>query len=321
MKISIIIPAYNAAYYLHECIGSIVVQNDIDYEIIVVNDGSTDHTESILRSIQKETKQLIYFTINNSGQSSARNYGAKRASGDFLLFVDADDKIESNTLSILRNVLDGHLVDMVFFNGSAFYDDVSLCNDHSFDYIRPTRYYNKEIDLFTFAKETIKNGEFIAQPCLYIFKRSMFLNNEFYPGIIHEDNLFTATLMLNHKAKCYVTEESLYLRRVRMESTMTTKKSNKNIQGYVTCGREITELKKINSFTLNCVVDRLSFIWFKESILINKYYQLDMLDYIKDEIKRSKVNFFVKYLLCNDYLLEILIKFINKIKSYKKVVS
>lgn len=101
-KISIIIPAYNSSQYLKECINSCLHQTFEDYEIIVLNDGSTDDTIYIMNSILKNSEKIILVSKDkNEGLVCARQTALKYAKGEFVFFVDADDTIEPDTLQRL----------------------------------------------------------------------------------------------------------------------------------------------------------------------------------------------------------------------------
>lgn len=93
MKISIIVPVYNAERYLRNCLDAIQIQSYKDIEILLVNDGSTDCSESICMEYVRKDYRFRYYKINNHGVSYARNYGINRATGEYLCFVDADDFI------------------------------------------------------------------------------------------------------------------------------------------------------------------------------------------------------------------------------------
>ena len=88
--ISVIIPTHNYKKYISEAISSVLRQTYADYEIIVVDDGSTDGTGEI---IEKNFPDVRYFYIPNQGVSKARNYGIRRARGEFIAFLDADDQL------------------------------------------------------------------------------------------------------------------------------------------------------------------------------------------------------------------------------------
>lgn len=105
VKMSVIVPAYNAEKYLERCLDSLVNQDlpSDEYEVIVVNDGSTDRTEEILSGYSERFLNFHCVTVENGGVSRARNYGCREAKGKYFLFVDADDWIQSN---VLRHIYD-----------------------------------------------------------------------------------------------------------------------------------------------------------------------------------------------------------------------
>lgn len=121
VKLSIIIPVYNVQNYIDDCIKSIVEQNADNVEIILVNDGSTDHSGekcdywkdqySFIRAVHKE----------NGGPSSARNAGIESAAGDYILFVDSDDKIEKGSLEAIQRCISESYADHIFLKGKKYY--------------------------------------------------------------------------------------------------------------------------------------------------------------------------------------------------------
>jgi len=114
MKVSVIIPVYNQDVLVKRCLDSIPKRSDI--EIIVINDGSTDNTLSVLNEYKKEYSKLKIITYkNNKGVSHARNRGIDRAIGKYIIFIDSDDYIEPDVFNdIVDNDLD--FVDIVFYN-------------------------------------------------------------------------------------------------------------------------------------------------------------------------------------------------------------
>lgn len=97
-KISIIIPCYNQALYLEETCNSIINQTHTNWEALIINDGSTDNTETVALKICENDSRFKYFYKNNGGLSSARNLGIENATGDFIQFLDSDDLIEPSKL-------------------------------------------------------------------------------------------------------------------------------------------------------------------------------------------------------------------------------
>src|SRR5699024_6933853 len=93
-KVSVIVPVYNVEKYIEKCIQTLVNQTLQDLEIIIVNDGSTDNSEKIIKKYKKEYKNIIYVTKENGGLSSARNFGLLYATGEYVAFLDSDDYVD-----------------------------------------------------------------------------------------------------------------------------------------------------------------------------------------------------------------------------------
>lgn len=105
-KVSIVVPCYNQAQYLDECLKSVLAQTYQDWECIIVNDGSPDNTEEVAQKwIEKDSRFKYLFQVNN-GVSSARNYGIKNAVGAWILPLDADDKIGERYLKLAAENFD-----------------------------------------------------------------------------------------------------------------------------------------------------------------------------------------------------------------------
>ncbi|MCR5742966.1 MAG: glycosyltransferase family 2 protein [Lachnospiraceae bacterium] len=107
MKVSVIIPAYNAEKTLDKCLESVTNQTHRDLEIIVVNDGSTDQTESVVDRFRERDDRIKYFAQKNSGVSHARNVGLDAAYGETVMFVDSDDYIEPDMVECFLQMYDG----------------------------------------------------------------------------------------------------------------------------------------------------------------------------------------------------------------------
>ncbi len=103
MKYSVIIPVYNSEKTIKKCIDSITSQNRTDVEIIIINDGSTDESESLCKALQREHNNIIYMYKENGGVSSARNSGLSVAKGKYVMFVDSDDYVDSACFDVLDN--------------------------------------------------------------------------------------------------------------------------------------------------------------------------------------------------------------------------
>lgn len=107
VKLSIIVPAYNAEKYLPDCLNSILANTYRDFEILLIDDGSVDGTGEICDRFQRENTQIKVFHTENRGLPSARNLGIENASGQFIGFVDADDLVSPNMFGALVGAMDG----------------------------------------------------------------------------------------------------------------------------------------------------------------------------------------------------------------------
>lgn len=96
--ISIIVPVYNSENYIKKCLKSLLEQTESNYEIIVIDDGSTDKSKSVCVELQKKSNKIKLYSQDNAGVSNARNYGISQAIGDYVMFVDSDDWIEPDLL-------------------------------------------------------------------------------------------------------------------------------------------------------------------------------------------------------------------------------
>lgn len=186
MKLSIVIPVYNVEQYLRECLDSCLEQ-DIDsseYEIITVNDGSTDDSLAILEEYAQKYNNIILVNQENLSASVARNKGIELAKGEYIWFVDSDDKIEKNCLS---KVVDGHTEDIVMFGGYYQYNEQKI----SPVLIHETYLKNILLDTTSFEKDVV--SILPLTPWMYLFKRNFLLENQlrYVPGIYFEDVIFT----------------------------------------------------------------------------------------------------------------------------------
>lgn len=116
LKVSIVMPAYNNEKDIRNSIKSVIEQTYPNWELIIVNDGSSDNTYSICQEYAKEDKRIKVYTQCNKGPSAARNEALKKISGDLLMFVDADDTLVKNALSILVPYFDNSLIDLCIYS-------------------------------------------------------------------------------------------------------------------------------------------------------------------------------------------------------------
>lgn len=150
--ISVLIPAYNAAKTIHRCLDSVLGQTIKDLEIIIVNDGSKDDTLQILQSYALKDKRIIVIDQPNSGVAAARNAVLRRAQGEFILYIDADDWIEPVMLERLLYLSEGADIVMCSSDHAEKPDDV-LCADK-----QELESWNHERQLYEFMQHKRLTG-------------------------------------------------------------------------------------------------------------------------------------------------------------------
>lgn len=130
MRFSVLIPVYNVEQYLRQCIDSIINQHYHDYEVIIVDDGSTDNSGKICDEYEQAYPNIVrVIHKQNQGLISARRVGIQQAKGDYCIFVDSDDYVSENLFSELSLFIDSHDVDMVIYS-FTYFDGETLGKTH-----------------------------------------------------------------------------------------------------------------------------------------------------------------------------------------------
>lgn len=236
--LSIIIPVYNTAQYIGECLDSILQSDISETEIICIDDGSSDASPSILRRYASTHPEIKAYTTPHAGISAVRNYGLAKARGRYIQFVDSDDKLTPDTISALITVMEREWLDVCFFGAQSFYESPQLKEKYPVyekNYTRQHRYPGVR-SAAALYEDLNCHGEWRVCVTMQVFRRE-FLNRygiTFREGIIHEDNLFTfETTVLAQRAMCL--PDNFYLRRIREGSIMTKKVTFENALGYIAC--------------------------------------------------------------------------------------
>lgn len=171
MLFSVIVPMYNASKSIRLCLESILRQNFDDYEVIIINDGSTDDSESICREIANGNDKVLLYNFENGGVGKARRRGIQRARGDFLIFVDVDDFISPDLLKTLSGIIRLHDdVEVIRYYANLINDDED--KDH--------QRYNSDVNLnipmkgFDALRAWTNLGKKYALYWLFAFKATLF---------------------------------------------------------------------------------------------------------------------------------------------------
>ena len=206
--VSIIIPVYNVEMYLKRCLDSVLVQTYEKYEVIIVNDGSTDGSLEICKRYSENYEKINFYNQTNQGVSEARNLGLSKAKGELVCFIDADDFVSDIYIETLY---------MNMVNENA---DISMCNstresvfDENGD--SKTMKWDNENAIMQF----LQNEKFDATVGGKLFKKSVLRNLRFEKIKIGEDQIFLFQALENSQSVVY-SDVRLYCYFVRPFSAM-----------------------------------------------------------------------------------------------------
>jgi glycosyltransferase len=202
MLFSIIIPVYNVEKYLNQCIDSVLAQEFTDYEVILVDDGSTDGSSAICDEYVQKYNQIKVIHKTNGGLSDARNFGIKEAQGDYLIFLDSDDFWNGATILYeINKIIKKENPDLIITGYTLYFSehnkklstDFSLVKELTTDFIKDS-YYLVNNNIY----------EFLA--CNKIVKRNIIINN----NIFFPKGKFSEDMPWNYKLVDYIKRYALY---------------------------------------------------------------------------------------------------------------
>ena len=227
--ISVIVPVYNVEEYLEECLESIRKQTYQDIEVILVNDGSTDGSQAICEHFCQTDNRFRLINQKNQGQSVARNRGVKESIGEYIMFVDSDDVINTSVLEVLLPYMKTD-VDIVECRSSINKEEFFLNRTSTIVFEGNA----KEAILNCIVSEDVKFCVFTK-----LYRREIVEKVPFLEGYIYED-VFTGINYLKHIRKIIVVDLAGYYYRVRPNSTMTQAFNEKNLD-IITVGNKLIE--------------------------------------------------------------------------------
>ena len=217
-KLSIIVPVYGVEKYIDKCLNSLVKQSLKEIEIIVVNDGTKDNSQKIIdKYVKKYPDKIKSYIKENGGQGSARNYGLKKASGEYIGYVDSDDFVEKDMYKKLYNKAKENNYDIV------------VCGNYNVS----EDYQNKNIDAFINNYNTDLENIFFGKMAVWnkIYKRDILIKNklEFKEKVWYEDLAFTLKAIMNSNTFAFI-DEPLYDYLIREGSIMNNSNVQRNLE-------------------------------------------------------------------------------------------
>lgn len=254
-KISIVIPVYNSAAYLSDCLDSVLNQTHKNIEIICVNDGSTDSSPDILKQYAEKDDRIIILNQENKGQGAARNHAYSFVTGKYVLFLDSDDYIDKQLCQKSYEVAEKHTADVVLFFYQRTFENYGC--DNLFNRIQMdggsritlddiTGHYKDRLceKVLRSGIESVKIKDILfyaPSSSTKLWNASFLLGNKIYfpEGIYYEDLALNFEAMACSPVICII-PEILYWYRLNFKST-TLKYTKKSIQDWGKCFSTIKE--------------------------------------------------------------------------------
>ncbi|MEW8956833.1 glycosyltransferase family 2 protein [Clostridium sp.] len=219
IDISIVIPAYNIENYISRSLDSIINQGFQNFEVLVVNDGSKDNTEKIVRAYEDRDTRIKLINKPNGGVSSARNLGLKKSTGKYIMFIDGDDWIEPKTLESLYKRVEEEEADIALCDFYYDYDNEKL------EYATDLKV--KNIKGKDYAKKILTEEAYM---CIWnkVFKRDIFLKNHIdFPEDISLGEDFITLVKIALNVNKVVKVDEAFIHYIQREGSITKVLNNK----------------------------------------------------------------------------------------------
>lgn len=284
-KTSVIVPIYNAEKYLARCLDSILIQADENVELILINDGSTDKSEEIIKTYLGKYKSSIkYIKKENSGVANSRNVGLEKATGEYIIFVDSDDYIEKDLFKKLEQYMN-QSIDIIKYKAIIETEEEEKIGQ----YEGPT--FDTTSGEEAFSKLCF-DDEMVDALWVYAYKRELFIKNKlkFMKDADHEDFGLIPLIIL--KAKTFISTNIQGYHYVQSRNSVTrTKDYTKTVKKvFDTLLHYDNMIKEIEYYQISQKAKENVKIFYTNSILlrINDLQKKDRKKFIK-EIKKRKM--------------------------------
>ena len=276
-KISVIIPVYNTEKYIEKCLESLAKQTMQDFEVIIVNDGSTDNSKKVIKDYMKNSNlDIRYLEKENGGLASARNYGVEKALGKYISFLDSDDYLDKNLFSNLEKYIDED-IDLIKFKMKTVDEEgnvIEKLDGPVFNVCSGEEGY----------KKLCTTDKYMDPACIYLYRREFFVENNFkYKLRYHED--FGLTSLIIIQAKTFVSTKIFGYNYLQTGESLTRGKDYK---------KDVDRAKDMLAHYDNMItlIDAYYNISDETKDLVKKYYTNSVVlkaDTLKGEDKKSYI--------------------------------
>lgn len=284
-KISVIIPVYNTEKYLKRCFNSVIEQNYPNLELVIINDGSKDNSESIIEEYKTKYPDLIsYYKKENTGVADTRNFGVEKATGDYIMFLDSDDYIDKALFENLEDYIKND-IELIKFK------------------LQRVDNFGKTLEIVPGAIFETKTGEegfnelyftdvLVDSPCVYLIKKDIFARNnlKFAVGTEHEDFGLVPFIIVLAKTMASINFYGYYY--VQSDNSITRNEDYKKTikKAYDALRHYDNAIKLTNEWKLNKRTKQNLKIYYTNAIILKtkELHETEQEEFIK-EIKKRKM--------------------------------
>lgn len=279
--ISLIIPVYNVAMYLEKCIESAMNQSYSKIEILIIDDGSTDSSSKICDNYASKDDRILVIHQKNGGRSVARNRGIDESRGEYLLFLDGDDWLDSCCVEKLYEAIKENSATLAVGRYRAIYKNF-ICDDSTNEYLILEG--SKALEFYIRGYKTYQNANSV---CVKLYSKELLKDIRFEEGRYYEDIMFV-TKIYHLCKRCVYLDQAFYNYNIGTETSITYAGVNE-----LTFRDEIPILEEKENFLVNIGRTDLAetFAWFKYQKLLTYYRQCHNSIYkrrIKDMVFKDK---------------------------------
>lgn len=314
IKVSVLMPVYNTREYLEQSINSVLSQSLKEFELIIINDGSTDDSLNIIKRFAENDKRIKFFSQENKGVSFTRNVCLEYAQGEYIYYMDSDDILEGDALDTCYNKCLSQNLDFVFFDADIFHEEG--CAPRPISYNRYGILNDSVFVGIDVLNDLLDKNAYNVPVWLHFINLDFIRRNNiiFVPNIIHEDQIFTTQIYIQAQRTCYIPQK-LFHRRIRANSIMGKRYSMYNINSYFLVAHHLLLFAKGKDHKVQSTIDKLLTKMMNIAI-----YQANILG-IKDRsiIFYSSIGKYQKYVSIKSYCV-LLFPFFITLKSYLKKV-
>lgn len=300
MRFSIIVPVYNSEKYLVKCLESIINQTNQDFELLIINDGSTDDSQEIINKYQnKYPFKIKSFIKENGGLSDARNYGVTKAIGEYILFIDSDDFINTRLLEQLESCIKKCLPDIIGYNFvdmNQNYEQTSIT----------TRPHKSNISGEEAISELVLSKQYFEPAWGFAYNLDYWKSNkfEYIKGLLHEDFALTPLVIVKANKVSFIDFDGYYY--IKTSNSITRnlsiekeqKLANNLLKGFDFLNAEVQKINFNNEYAKKLLMSYLanSLIYRLENIhpSLKSNYRQELIrrnisNYIIDDTFKRKI--------------------------------